>query len=74
MSKVIIGRKIPRDRGYGGLVVREKTHSRLLPIRNMFRLRGNHFDAGFTVGEMDEGEDAGFMNNCLCALGIREAM
>ena len=45
-----------------------------MPVTDMLGLVGHDFDAYSTIGETDDGDCAGFMNDSLCALGVGEAV
>ena len=45
-----------------------------MPVTDMLGLIRDHLDAYSTVREPDDRDSAGFMDDSLCALGIREAV
>lgn len=45
-----------------------------MPVTDMLGLVGHDFDAYSTIGETDDGDCAGFMDDGLCALGVGEAV
>lgn len=67
--KVIVVGKAPLDAFY-----RESPHCHPMPITDMLRVVGNHLDARFAIGESDDCDGAGLMDDGLCALLVGEAM
>ena len=67
--KVIVVGKAPLDAFY-----RESPHCHPVPITDVLRVVGNHLDARFAIGESDDCDGAGLMDDGLCALLVGEAM
>ena len=53
---------------------REASLRHFMPVGDMLGIVRDHFDAGLAVGEMHEGEDAGFMDDGLGFFGFGEAV
>lgn len=74
LGKIIVVREIPREVGNGRLLISEDPQGRAMPITDMLRLVRNDLDPHSAIGETDDSDRAGLMDDRLGALGIREAM
>ena len=72
--EIIVLGEVPIDLRNGGAVVRKGSEGGAMPIVHMLRLAGYDLNAELTIGETDERNNTGFMNDRLRALGVRKTM
>ena len=72
--EIIVLGDVPIDLRNGGAVVRKGSEGGAMPIVHMLRLAGHDLNAELTIGETDERNNTGFMNDRLCSLVVRETM
>ena len=61
--EIIVLGEVPIDMRNGGAVVRKGSEGGVMPIPNMLGLAGHDLDANLPIGETDERDNTGFMNN-----------
>ena len=72
--EIIVLGDVPIDLRNGGAVVRKGSEGGAMPIVHMLRLAGHDLNAELTIGETDERNNTGFMDDRLCSLVVRETM
>ena len=62
-SEIIVLGEVPIDLRNVGAVVCKGSEGGAMPIVHMLRLAGHDLDANLPIGETDERDNTGFMNN-----------
>ena len=73
-SEIIILGEVPINMFDGGPMDRKSSEGGVMPIPYMLVLAGHDLDANLPIGETDERNNTGFMNDRLRALGVRKTM
>ena len=73
-SEIIVLGEVPINMFDGRAVVRKSSEGGAMPIVHMLRLAGHDLDANLPIGETDERNNTGFMDDRLRALGVRKTM
>ena len=72
--EIIVLGEVPIDLRNVGAVVCKGSEGGAMPIVHMLRLAGHDLNAELTIGETDERNNTGFMDDRLCSLVVRETM
>ena len=72
--EIIVLGEVPINMFDGGAVVRKGSEGGVMPIPYMLVLAGHDLNAELTIGETDERNNTGFMDDRLCSLGVRKTM
>ena len=72
--EIIVLGEVPINMFDGGPVDRKSSEGGVMPIPYMLVLAGHDLDANLPIGETDERNNTGFMNDRLRALGVRKTM
>ena len=72
--EIIVLGEVPIDLRNVGAVVRKGSEGDAMPIVHMLRLAGHDLNAELTIGETDERNNTGFMDDRLSSLVVRETM